>query len=178
MELLGMALLGMAGCFRYFWHKETFSSQSGVALRFPPHSIQSPFVHRLIFIEYLETIRWESIDGIDLCGSRRSLEPTGRTPWIGVGSERQPMLHGILMHIIQACKVGFFMGEARLPEIVPDFPARCLVEMVHPLRHALVKFAQHGRDRCGVGRRVADEVIVIRENRPGFQAPLELVGDG
>ena len=33
------AMLGTAGCFWHFWHEGTFSSQSGVALRFPPHSI-------------------------------------------------------------------------------------------------------------------------------------------
>ena len=52
MALLGMALLETAG---WFWHKGTFSSQSGVALRFPPHSIPARSVRR-----QMHGVRWQS----------------------------------------------------------------------------------------------------------------------
>jgi hypothetical protein len=130
----------------------------------------SPFVCWLIFIEYLETIRGESIDGIDLCGRRRSLKPTGRTPWIGIGGERQPMLHGILMHIIQAGKVGFFVGDP-ISHKSCDLPLTRLsqgftdLSMCNPaagrgtLKRELLQ--PHPKVAGGVGRRVTDEVIVI-----------------
>ena len=88
------------------------------------------------------------------------------------------MLHWILVDIIQSGKIRVPVCEPCLPKIVPDLALRGIIESIDPLRSLLVQKAKHLREIVGSFiRRVANEVIMIRKDGPGFEMPAKIVCD-
>ena len=77
--------------------------QSGVALRFPPHSktLASPLAVRFVIVMYLQLVDLEAVDCPHLRRGGGALEPRRRTPRILIGHRHQPMLHRILMNVVE-----------------------------------------------------------------------------
>src|SRR2546423_1878871 len=78
---------------------------------------------RLIIVQYLQLICFESVDSLHLCGPRGSFEPSCRTPRILICYVNQPMLNRILMYIVKSGKIRVLMCKLYFPEIVPHFTA-------------------------------------------------------
>ncbi len=53
------------------------------------------------FIRHRNPIRLEPVNGFHHCRRSRAFKPCRRTPWILAGHRHQPVLHRVLMHIIQ-----------------------------------------------------------------------------
>src|SRR5438874_6154209 len=77
--------------------------QSGVALRFPPHSKTpaSPLAVRFVIVVNLQLVDLEPVDRPHLRRGGGALEPRRRTPRILIGHRHQPMLHRILMNVVE-----------------------------------------------------------------------------
>ena len=134
----------------------------------------------IIIVEHLQFINLECINRFHLCGSCGSFKPTCRTPQVLIRDRDQAVLHRILMHVVQPGKIRLLVGKSRLPEVVPNFPARRIIKFISPLRSFLMQQSQHPRKTFGtVGRgRMGNKVIVIRKNCPGLQVPTEIASDG
>src|SRR6266478_9716904 len=115
---------------------------SGVALRLPPHSIL-PFQRWGVFVEYVQLLGVEAVDCLHLRRCGCPLKPGRTAPGILVGHRNQSMFHRISMCVVQTGKIGFFVGQTRLAEIVPDLPARPAFQFVNPFGGVLMKLAQH-----------------------------------
>ena len=84
------------------------------------------------------------------------------------------------MGVIEPGQIGLLVGQSRLPIIVPDFASRYGVEFVDPFGSFFVQLAEHTRKilRCiRIGRRMTDEVVVIRKHRLCFELPTEFRRD-
>jgi len=71
------------------------------------------------------------------------------------------------------------MGEARVPEIEPNFSPGLIVQLINPTGCFGVKDAQHFAQAAGIpgiAGRVGDKVVMIGEDGPGFQLPAKLLG--
>ena len=88
------------------------------------------------------------------------------------------MLHGIAMHVVQAGQVSVLICQASVPEIVPDFSAGKLVHRVEFARADRVQLFDELAQVGGVRISSRDEMIVIRENSPGFEIPKVFFGLG
>ena len=89
-------------------------------------------------------------------------------------------MHGVLMNVMQPGEVTSLEGDVRLPVVLPKPASSGLtVPAIQFLCAETVQFLDHGAQRCCiwiVRGTVADQVIVIRENRPCFESPSELSG--
>ena len=75
---------------------------------------------------------------------------------------------------------GFLIWQPCRAIVVQGFARWSVVESVDPFGSLLVQESEHlGQTfrRVFVARRVSDEMIVIRENRPRFQLPAEFRSD-
>src|SRR6267378_7810307 len=116
--------------------------KSGVALRLPPHSIL-PFQRWGVFVEYVQLLGVEVVDCLHLRRCGCPLKPCRTAPGILVGHRNQSMFYRISMCVAQTSKIGFFVGQTRLAEIVPDLPARLAFQFVNPFGGLFMKPAQH-----------------------------------
>ena len=80
------------------------------------------------------------------------------------------------MHIVESRKIRSFVGKTSLPEIMPNFSPRALIQAVHPFCCAFMKFGEHRSDAGRITGRMPYKVIVIRKNRPSLQSPIKLTG--
>src|SRR5436190_12977224 len=157
--------------------------QSGVALRFPPHSKtrMSPFAGRFVIVVNLQLVDLEAVDRPHLRRGSGALEPRRRTPRILIGHRHQPMLHRILMNVIESRTIGLLVREACLPKVVLDRPVARGIETIEPLGSLFVKESEHGPQagRVLLRRwRVCDEVIMVRKHGPSFELPAKVARHG
>src|SRR5262245_26249169 len=84
------------------------------------------------------------------------------------------MLDCVLMHIAQAGQVRFFEGKECVPEGSPDVASRLARGKTPVTRRMRVQLGQELYQLRRRRQRVTDKVIVIGEDRPGFQSPAVL----
>ena len=103
--------------------------------RLPPHSKgavaatlcqrspkgRTPKSLQIEIVADAETVGFQGADGFHLRGSGGALEPRGGAPAVLVRHRHETVVDGIAMHVGEAGEVGAFVGQARFPEIVPDF---------------------------------------------------------
>src|SRR5947209_788702 len=138
---------------------------------------RSPFAVWLEVVGHIQLVDFESINRFYDRRRGRALEPGCGTPRIEFRHRNQTMPSRVLMNVIQTRKIGLVIGEFALPVIIPDFPTRSLIETIHPGGCFRMQYAQHvGQIRCvwRIVWGVTDEVIMVRENGPGFQTPAEI----
>jgi hypothetical protein len=125
-------------------------------------------------------VSFETVNGFDLSGGGRSFKPAGRTPRVLIRHRHEAVFHRVLMHVIQPRQIRLFISQPRLAVVVPDFAGRGGVEPVDPVGGLLVQESKHpGQVFCRVfiSRRVADEMVVVGENGPGFRLPAKIRSD-
>jgi len=129
------------------------------------------------FIRRLQTINLEPVNGFHHRHRGGAFKPSRRAPRIFVRNQHQPVLHRVLVNIVQARQIGFLVGESRLSKVEPHFMTGSAIQLVDPSRSLNVKHTQHvgkiGSIFC-FRRRMRDEMVVVRENGPSFQLPAKI----
>ncbi len=139
----------------------------------------SPLRMHLVLIKPIDSVCFESIDGPDLCRRGGSFEPRGGTPGILVRCCDQPVIHRVVMNVMESCEIRLLIRQQRLSKVVPDLAPCRPVKAVYPLGCLLMQVSQHmrkaGSSLCAI-RRSGDEMAVVREHHPCFELPSEITG--
>lgn len=97
-----------------------------------------------------DPIGFEAVDGIDWGWRCGSLEPCGGTPSVLVGNGDESVFTRILLHVMESRGVARFVGQPRIPEVVPDFSAGCGVEGIDPSGGLAMEVAEEFRERGSI----------------------------
>ena len=76
--------------------------------------------------------------------------------------------------VTQPREIRFLVTQPRFSEVVPNLPARCSVQTVHPLGCPFMQQTHHPRQThrtCFTGWGMSHKVIMVRKHCPGFQLP-------
>src|SRR4051794_17730199 len=98
-----------------------------------------PLHDRFVVVFNLDSVDLETVDRLHLGATSRTFKPCGRTPAVISGPSDQAVFNGILMHVIQARKIGFLKRQLRIPKVEPHTPACCAVEAINCIRRFSVE---------------------------------------
>src|SRR4051812_17798745 len=77
------------------------------------------------------------------------------------------------MNVAQPGQVRLLKGQTRLPVVETHLPVGEPIQLVDVTRRLEVQLLDQRNQTLRVCRRVADEVVMVRENRPGLELPAE-----
>jgi hypothetical protein len=78
------------------------------------------------------------------------------------------------MNVIEARQIRTLERQPSLSKVEPDLTLRRVIQSVDPLARSGVQNIEHGgeiRGVCCVFGRMGDEMVMVREDRPRFEAP-------
>jgi len=113
-------------------------------------SHRSPIRIRLKFIHHRNAIRLEPVNRLHHRRRCSAFKPCRRAPRILASHRHQPVLHRVLMNIVEPRQIRPLMREFGVPEVEPDPPARLFIKFVYPFGSFDVQHAQHRAQTGGV----------------------------
>ncbi len=109
-------------------------------------------------------------------GRSGSREPRGGTPFVIFRQRHDTVFGGIGMDVMQPREIRALKRDVAVPILKPHFASGCGILSVQFLRGFHVQLADKLAQGRRLRRRNGDEVIMIRQNRPSAQSPVEFTG--
>jgi hypothetical protein len=110
-------------------------------LQIPSHSKTALRLYFKVIVN-IEMIYLERSERLLKSGGRGAFEPGGGTPTISGGDVHQSMMHRVSMHVVQAGKIGWLKRQMSVPKIIPNLPAWCAIQIIHPLGRGRMEFTE------------------------------------
>jgi len=146
-----------------------------------PHSKGAP--HRsnagacpLKIVRHLDAVGGERVHCFHHCRRGLLFEPRSAAPGILIRHRHKSVLDGILVHVMEACKVALFKSDSGLPVVAPNPAVLLLILCIDPCGAVLMeignKAGQRGGTRIFSVGAVTNEMVVVGKNSPSIEMPL------